>query len=93
MAIQQKHTDLPPRYESKDFTDEQRHRFTEVANAAQKRRDRYRRAIANSLRRKKASSRTFNVDNTPSKDKPRRTRRVIALIMVLVLGLLAMYLF
>ena len=35
MAVQRKHSDLPPRYEATEFTTEQRHRFTKVANAAQ----------------------------------------------------------
>ncbi len=49
MAVQPKHSDLPPRYEATDFTNEQRHRFTKVANAAQKRRAFYKRAIEKTL--------------------------------------------
>lgn len=45
MAVQRKHSDLPPRYEASDLTNEQRHRFTEVANAAHKRRKFYKQAI------------------------------------------------
>lgn len=52
MAVQRKHSDLPPRYEASDLTNEQRHRFTEVANAAHKRRKFYKQAIEKKFGRK-----------------------------------------
>ncbi|GAK16354.1 hypothetical protein JCM19053_2293 [Vibrio sp. JCM 19053] len=72
MAVQRKHSDLPPRYEDKDLTNEQRQRFTEVANAAHKRREFYRRALGKSLMGK-MKGRAFK--DHPLVSKTSRTER------------------
>ncbi|MCF7480602.1 hypothetical protein L3V31_02465 [Vibrio sp. J1-1] len=92
MSVQRKHTDLPPRYEVKDFTTEQRQRFTAVANAAQKRRDSYKRALEKDLV-VKLSQQAFKPNNTSQQGKPRRASQVIWLLVILFVGLWAMYRF
>ncbi|EGR0169760.1 hypothetical protein QPB21_005080 [Vibrio alginolyticus] len=92
MAVQRKHSDLPPRYEDKDLTNEQRQRFTEVANAAHKRREFYRRALGKSLMGK-MKGRAFKDYPTRQQDKPNRTLQVVWLIVFLVVGLWVMHVF
>ncbi|YCO01187.1 hypothetical protein ACB087_09200 [Vibrio sp. VNB-15] len=92
MAVQPKHTDLPPRYEATDFTNEQRHRFTKVANAAQKRRAFYKRAIEKSLVGK-MKERALKPVLVPRDDKPSKTGQVIWLVTFLLVGLWAMYMY
>ena len=92
MAVQPKHSDLPPRYEATEFTTEQRHRFTKVANAAQKRRAFYKRAIENSLVGK-IKERALKPVIPPKEDKPSKTRQVMWLLTFLLGGLWAMYMF
>ncbi len=92
MSIQPKHTDLPPRYEATDFTPEQRQRYTTVANAALKRRALYKRArekdLVGALRQQ-----ALTPVVRPQPGKPNRARQVIWLLVVLVTGLWAMYMF
>ncbi len=92
MSVQPKHTDLPPRYEAPEFTTEQRHRFTRVANAAQKRREVYKRArerdLAGELRQQ-----ALRPMVTPQPGKRNRVRQVIWLLVILLTGLWAMYMF
>ncbi|CAH1539761.1 MULTISPECIES: hypothetical protein [Vibrio] len=92
MAVQPKHTDLPPRYEATDFTNEQRHRFTKVANAAQKRRAFYKRAIEKSLVGK-MKERALKPVLVPRDDKPSKIGQVIWLVTFLLVGLWAMYMY
>jgi len=92
MSVQRKHSDLPPRYEDKDLTNEQRHRFTEVANAAHKRREFYRRALEKSLM-SKMKDRTFKDQPSRRKDKSSRMLQAVWLIIFLVLGLWGMHVF
>jgi hypothetical protein len=92
MAVQPKHSDLPPRYEATDFTNEQRHRFTKVANAAQKRRAFYKRAIEKSLVGK-MKERALKPVLAPRDDKPSRIGQVIWLVTFLLVGLWAMYMY
>ncbi|CAE6951497.1 hypothetical protein [Vibrio sp. B1FLJ16] len=92
MSVQPKHTDLPPRYETPDFTTDQRHRFTTVANAALKRRDLYKRALDKDMVGKLKQQALRPV--VPSQSgKRNRARRVIWLLVTLVTGLWAMYMF
>ncbi|MBR9786960.1 MAG: hypothetical protein GYB40_03385 [Vibrionaceae bacterium] len=92
MSVQRKHTDLPPRYEATDFTTEQRHRFTMVANAAQKRRDLYKRAqekdVVGSMSRQ-----SFKSTELPQREKTGRASQVVCLLVILLVGLWAMYRF
>ncbi|HHX8508528.1 TPA: hypothetical protein ACVO12_005212 [Vibrio diabolicus] len=90
MAVQRKHSDLPPRYEDKDLTNEQRHRFTEVANAAHKRREFYRRALGKGLMGK-VKDRAFKGQFGRQQDKPSRVLQAVWLIVFLVLGLWVMH--
>ncbi|WP_104025723.1 hypothetical protein [Vibrio hyugaensis] len=92
MTVQPKHTDLPPRYEATDFTNEQRHRFTKVANAAQKRRAFYKRAIEKSLVGK-MKERALKPVLVPRDDKPSKIGQVIWLVTFLLVGLWAMYMY
>ncbi|MFN1533123.1 MULTISPECIES: hypothetical protein [Vibrio] len=92
MAVQPKHSDLPPRYEAADFTNEQRHRFTKVANAAQKRRAFYKRAIEKSLVGK-MKERALKPVLVPRDDKPSKIGQVIWLVTFLLVGLWAMYMY
>ncbi|EJA7340271.1 TPA: hypothetical protein JG809_005208 [Vibrio parahaemolyticus] len=92
MAVQRKHSDLPPRYEASDLTNEQRHRFTEVANAAHKRRKFYKQAIEKSLVGK-MKERAFKPMIAPQQGKPSRARQAFWLIVFLALGLWAMHFF
>ncbi len=90
MSVQPKHIDLPPRYEVTDFTTEQRHRFTTVANAAIKRRGLYKRAREKNLvgvLRQQALTPVVH----PQPGKPNRARQVIWLLVILITGLWAMY--
>ncbi|BCN26895.1 hypothetical protein [Vibrio alfacsensis] len=93
MAVQPKHTDLPPRYEAPDFTTDQRQRFTTVANAAEKRRDVYRRALEKKGFVEKMTQRALTPVVRSRAEKPRKTRQVIWLITFLIAGLWAMYMF
>ncbi|MGP8308616.1 hypothetical protein [Vibrio sp. YIC-376] len=92
MSVQRKHTDLPPRYEAADFTTEQRHRFTAVANAAQKRRDFYKSALEK-VRLEKLRQQDCKPMVTPQQDKLSRTSQVLWLLVMLVIGLWLMYMF
>ncbi|MDF2155205.1 hypothetical protein [Vibrio sp. CAU 1672] len=88
MAVHQKHSDLPPRYEAPDFTNEQRHRFTSVANAAHKRRAFYKQALEKGLMAK------MHKDDAPTNTpKPSKLRQAVWLVVVLLVGLWFMYLF
>ncbi|MDV6251865.1 hypothetical protein [Vibrio sp. EA2] len=92
MSVQRKHTDSPPRYADSDFTTEQRHRFTAVANAAQQRRD-----VPERVREKEViealSKQAFKPIDTPQQKTPSRARQVIILLVILLVGLWAMYRF
>ncbi|MGR5111159.1 hypothetical protein [Vibrio jasicida] len=92
MAVQPKHSDLPPRYEATDFTNEQRHRFTKVANAAQKRRAFYKRAIEKSLVGK-MKEQALKPVLVPRDDRPSKIGQVIWLVTFLLVGLWAMYMY
>ncbi|ALR17582.1 hypothetical protein [Vibrio natriegens] len=92
MSVQRKHTDLPPRYDVNDFTTEQRRRFTAVANAAQKRRDLYKRVLDNELVGK-LSQQTCKPNEAPHQGKTRRASQVIWLVVILLVGLWATYWF
>ncbi|PFG58615.1 hypothetical protein ATG66_1169 [Vibrio sp. ES.051] len=92
MAVQRKHSDLSPRYEAEDLTNEQRRRFTKVANAAHKRRELYKQALAKSFMGK-IKERAFRPITTQQQGKPSRARQVIWLLVFLVLSLWAMHVF
>jgi hypothetical protein len=92
MSVQRKHTDLPPRYEAADFTTEQRHRFTAVANAAQKRRDFYKRALGKDLAGN-LRPQDYRSVVAPQQGKLRRISQVSWLLATLVISLWAMYMF
>ncbi len=92
MSVQIKHVDLPPRYEVTDFTVEQRHRFTKVANDALKRRDKYQRAREKSLVGE-LRHQAFRPLAPAQSGKRSRVRQVIWLLVALVTGLWAMYMF
>ncbi len=92
MSVQAKHTDVPPRYEAPDFTSDQRHRYTRVANAALKRREIYQRAREKGLAGK-LRQQAFRPVVTPQPGKRNRARQVIWLLVILTTGLWAMYMF
>ena len=92
MSVQIKHVDLPPRYEVTDFTVEQRQRFTKVANDALKRRDIYQSAREKGLMRK-LRHQALRPIVPPQSGKRSRARQVIWLLVTLVTGLWAMYMF
>ncbi|MGR5236354.1 hypothetical protein [Vibrio alfacsensis] len=92
MAIQPKHSDLPPRYDVTDFTNEQRHRFTTVANEAHRRRTLYQRALEKKLV-SAAKERAVKPLLSSGRGKPNKTRQVIWLVTFLLIGLWMMYMF
>lgn len=92
MSVQPKHVDLPPRYEEPEFTTEQRHRFTIVANAAQKRRDFSQGAQEKGVM-EKLRHRAFRSSTPSQMNQVSRIRQPIWLLVILLLGLSAMYAF
>lgn len=92
MAVQPKHSDLPPRYEATDFTKDQRQRYTSVANAAVKRRDFYKKALEKSLVGK-VKERALKPVIQPKSEKPRKMRQAIWLVVMMVVGLWFMYMY
>ncbi|MGR5068822.1 hypothetical protein [Vibrio alfacsensis] len=92
MAIQSKHSDLPPRYDAADFTTDQRHRFTTVANEAHRRRISYRQALEKS-RLAKAKEKALTPCLPSKRVKPSKTGHVIWLVTFLLMGLWMMYMF
>lgn len=92
MAVQPKHSDLPPRYDATDFTTEQRRRFTTVANEAHRRRSFYQQALEKSLLGK-AKEKVLTPCLPSKRVKPSKTRQVIWLVTFLLVGLWMMYMF
>ncbi|MCW8333851.1 hypothetical protein J4N42_20825 [Vibrio sp. SCSIO 43135] len=89
MAVVPKHTDQHGRYDPNlDLTTEQRHRFTQVANKAQARKDEMRERPSIVAAAKSAAMKPVV---TPKKDKPNNARYTIWLIVLGLVSLWAMY--
>lgn len=89
MAVVPKHEDQNPRYDpKKDLTSDQMHRFTEVANKAQQRKEAIgtRRSAYTAVKEK-----AMRPIVTPKKDKFNSFRYGIWLIVACAVGLWLMY--
>ncbi|CAH0536305.1 hypothetical protein [Vibrio marisflavi] len=89
MAVVPKHEDQNARYDpKKDFTGDQMHRFTEVANKAQRRKEALetKRSAFSSVKEK-----AMRPIITPKKDKFNSFRYAVWLIVACAIGLWTMY--
>ncbi|MCL9780109.1 hypothetical protein M9194_01525 [Vibrio sp. S4M6] len=89
MAVVPKHEDQHPRYDpKKDFTNDQMHRFTEVANKAQQRKEALGSRTSTFASVKEKAMRPIV---RPKKEKVNTLRYTIWLVVACVTGLWLMY--
>lgn len=87
MAVVPKHTDQSPRYNpEQDFDTQQRHRFTEVANKAQQRRELRKASMLSSMKNK-----ALKPVVRPQKDKFNSARYGAWLVVFAAVSLWLMY--
>ncbi|WP_159650677.1 hypothetical protein [Vibrio atypicus] len=90
MAVVPKHSDQHSRYDpSKELTQDQLHRFGQVASTAQKRREKIMAREQSVLSQAKDAA--FRPVVRPKKDKPNTTRYAAWMIVVMALCLWLMY--
>ncbi|WP_295893313.1 hypothetical protein [uncultured Vibrio sp.] len=88
MAVVPKHSGSQRYDPSQELTNEQRHRFTDVANKAQQRRDQYEKnPTIISAARAAATKPVIK----PKKGKPNNARYIIWLVVLAAISLWAMY--
>ncbi|WP_047047305.1 hypothetical protein [Vibrio mexicanus] len=89
MAVVPKHKDSNARYDPRqDFTDDQRQRFTKVANTAQKRKEEFEQRFSAIEKARKAAVKPVVKVN---KEKPNSVRYAVWLVMAGVIALWFMY--
>ncbi|MFM2587873.1 hypothetical protein [Vibrio sp. TBV020] len=97
MAVVPKHTDSSTRYDpSQELTADQLHRFGEVAQKAQQRRDeRLERGVIpqtdRAARRAALKDAAFKPVVTPKRNKPNTVRYAVWMLVIMVFSLWVMY--
>ncbi|MEZ8824275.1 hypothetical protein AB4259_07925 [Vibrio amylolyticus] len=88
MAVVPKHSGSQRYDPSQELTTEQRHRYTDVANKAQKRRERYEKNPSIISAARTAATRPVI---KPKNGKPNNARYIIWLVVLAIVSLWAMY--